>query len=62
MEEESKQDKAIEQLERAFELHSWASKGEDITVRDDQYGFPWLLDSAKISRKKGRRFRLIDFS
>ena len=61
MEEETSKDRDTEQLERAYELHSWASKGqEDITVRDDQYEFPWLLDSAKISRKKGHRFRLVD--
>ncbi len=60
MEEESKKNKDTKHLERAFELHSWASKGQDVTVRDDQYGFPWLLDSARISRKRGHRFRLVD--
>ncbi len=60
MEEEIKKDKDTEHLERAYDLYSWASKGLDVTVRDDQYGFPWLLDSARISRKRGYRFRLVD--
>lgn len=60
MEEETKKDEDQGHLERAYELHSWASKGQDVTVRDDQYGFPWLLDSAKVSRKRGFRFRLVD--
>lgn len=61
MEEETNKNRDTGHLERAYELHSWASKGqEDVTVRDDQHEFPWLLDSAKISRKRGHRFRLVD--
>lgn len=60
MEEETKGDDAAGLLEKAYELHFWASKGQDVTVRDDQYEIPWLLDSVKISRKRGYRFRLVD--
>lgn len=60
MEDESMKDKNAEAPEKAYELLSWAGKGTDITVRDDQYEFPWLLDSVKLCRKKGARFRLID--
>ncbi len=60
MEEESIKDKNAELPEKAYELLSWAGKGVDITVRDDQHEFPWLLDSVKLCRKKGARFRLVD--
>ena len=46
-------------LKKGLELLSLASSGQDITVRDDQVGFYWLLDTAKRFRKKDR-FRLID--
>jgi hypothetical protein len=45
---------------RIFELLSRAERGGDITVRDDQNNFFAFLDSAKLSRQKGGRFRLID--
>ncbi|NIO48681.1 MAG: hypothetical protein GTN73_04470 [Candidatus Aminicenantes bacterium] len=60
MEDKSRKDKNAELPEKAYELLSWAGKGTDVTVRDDQYEFPWLLDSVKLCRKKGARFRLID--
>jgi hypothetical protein len=60
MEEESIKDKNAEPPKKAYELLSRAGKGVDITVRDDQYEFPWLLDSVKLCRKKGARFRLVD--
>jgi hypothetical protein len=60
MDDQSMKDKNVEVPERAYELLSWAGKGTDITVRDDQYEFPWLLESVKLCRKKGARFRLID--
>ncbi len=60
MADESIKDRNAELPEKAYELFSWAGKGTDITVGDDQYGFPWLLDSVKLCRKKGARFRLID--
>jgi len=60
MKSESIKDKNAEAPEKAYELLSWAGKGRDITVRDDQYEFPWLLDSVKLCRKKGARFRLVD--
>ena len=60
MENQSIKDKNVELPKRAYELLSWAGRGENVTVRDDQYEFPWLLDSVKPCRKKGFRFRLID--
>lgn len=60
MEDESLKDKNVEIPEKAYELISWAGRGTDITVRDDQYEFQCLLDSVKLCRKKGARFRLID--
>jgi hypothetical protein len=45
---------------RIFELLSRAGQGRDITVRDDQNDFFAFLDSARLSRRKGGRFRLID--
>jgi uncharacterized protein YlbG (UPF0298 family) len=53
----------IDQLifpERAHELLSWIKRGKDVTVRDDQYDFPWLIDIVKACRKRRCRFRLID--
>jgi hypothetical protein len=58
--EESIKDKNEELPEKGSELLAWAGQGKDITVRDDQYQFPWVLDSVKLCRKKGARFRLID--
>lgn len=60
MADESIKDINVELPKKAYELLSWAGKGKDITVRDDQHEFPWLLDSVKLCRKKGARFRLID--
>jgi len=60
MADESIKDKNVELPKKAYELLSLAGKGTDITVRDDQHGFPWLLDSVKLCRKKGARFRLVD--
>jgi len=45
---------------KVFELLSQAETGADITVRDDQNDFSAFLDSAKLCREKGGRFRLID--
>lgn len=42
------------------ELLSLISKKEDITVRDDQFGFPALLDAVHRFRDRRHRFRLID--
>jgi len=35
-------------------------KGQPLTVRDDQHDHAWLLDAARLSRRKGVRFRLVD--
>lgn len=60
MEEEIKKEKGFESQEKAYTLLSWAKEGENITIRDDQYDFPWIFDSVKLCRKRGFRFRLID--
>jgi hypothetical protein len=59
MEEKGLKDKEYS-AERAFELLSLAKAGRNITLRDDQYDFPVLLDSIKLCRQRGFRFRLID--
>ncbi|MBU4203135.1 MAG: hypothetical protein KKD59_04180 [Acidobacteria bacterium] len=46
--------------EREFEFLEQADSGHDVTVRDDQYTFFWLLDGARLCRRHGKRFRLID--
>ncbi len=43
-----------------YELFSSVRKGYDLTVRDDQYDFPVLLDGIRYCRRKGSRFRLVD--
>jgi hypothetical protein len=45
---------------KVFDLLSRAEKESEITVRDDQQEFAALLDAAKICRRQGRRFRLVD--
>jgi len=60
MAEESIKDKNVELPKKAYQLLYRAGKGTDLTVRDDQHEFPWLLDSVKLCRKKGARFRLVD--
>lgn len=60
MEEEIKEEKKFASLNRAYDLLSQAEEGNEVTVRDDQYDFFWLLDSAKLCRRRGARFRLID--
>lgn len=60
MEEEPKKERKPEFHQGAYEILNWASTGKDITIRDEQYGFPWIIDSVKRCRKRGFRFRLID--
>ncbi len=59
MEEKSLKEQK-DSAERAFDLLSLAKEGRDLTVRDDQYDFSVLLDSVKICRQRGSRFRLAD--
>jgi len=60
MEKEPKEERNSKFPERGYELLSWAARGNDVTVRDDQYHFPWLMDMVKSCQKKRCRFRLID--
>ena len=46
--------------ENAYSLLSLIKEGHDLTVRDDQYEFPSLLDAVKQCRSKQLRFRLVD--
>lgn len=46
--------------ENGFALLEQAGAGKTLTVRDDQMDYPWLLDAARLCRKKGGRFRLVD--
>jgi hypothetical protein len=43
-----------------FILLDEATKGGDMTVRDDQNPFQELLDAVKVCRRSGGRFRLLD--
>jgi len=45
---------------REFDLLERASSSAEVTVRDDQYEFPWLLDAVHSCKKHGGRFRLVD--
>jgi len=60
LEEDSLKERELKFPERAYELLSWVTRGRDITVRDDQYDFHWLLDIVKFCRKGRCRARLID--
>lgn len=60
MENERFKDTSEEEPKKTYELLSLASKGEDVTVRDDLYDFSCLMDSVKLCRRRGCRFRLID--
>lgn len=60
MEEKPKKENKPESQQGAYEILGWASTGEDITIRDEQYEFAWILDSVRRCRKRGYRFRLID--
>lgn len=60
MEKEPVEEKNLKFPERAYKLLSWAARGRAVTVRDDQYHFPWLMDIVKSCQKKRCRFRLID--
>jgi hypothetical protein len=45
---------------RDFGLLDRAASSEGVTIRDDQYEFPWLLDAVRVCKNKGGRFRLVD--
>ena len=60
MENENSPQKDTIVSEKDYQLLDEAEKGNDITVRDDIYDFYWLMDSVKLCRQKGCRFRLID--
>lgn len=60
MEKENTEETISKFPARGYELLSWAARGRDLTVRDDQYHFPWLMDIVKFCQKKRGRFRLID--
>jgi hypothetical protein len=60
MPEQNDQVQKQQDQERHFCFLSEAMTGLDMTIRDDQFEFPWLLDAVRSCRKKGGRFRLID--
>lgn len=60
MEEKIIKERGLEFPAKGYQLLSLATEGKDITVRDDQYDFSWLLDAIKHCRKRSFRFRLID--
>ncbi|KPJ69911.1 hypothetical protein AMJ44_01795 [candidate division WOR-1 bacterium DG_54_3] len=60
MKKEPEEEKNSKFPEKGYELISWARRGKDITFRDDQFHFPWLMDIVKSCQKRRCRFRLID--
>lgn len=60
MESEKRKEENGAHGERIFEPLPSIVRGEDITLRDDLYDFSVLLDSVKVARQRGIRFRLID--
>ena len=64
MEEEKQKkepkDTGPDAIDEGFKLLDAAAKGQNITVRDDQYDYYWIADAAEMCRKKGFRFRLMD--
>lgn len=46
--------------EMGFDLLTSALEKRDLTIRDDQYEYAWLLDAIRLCRERGRRFRLVD--
>jgi len=60
MENEKRKEGNAAHEERTFEPLLSIVRSEDITLRDDQYDFSFLLDAVKVARRRGVRFRLID--
>lgn len=60
MENEKRKEGNAAHEERTFEPLPSIVRSEDITLRDDQYDFSFLLDAVKVARRRGVRFRLID--
>ncbi len=60
MDNEEQELKKSARPEDAFDLLSMVEKGEDITVRDDQFEFSAFLDAVRLFRYRRHRFRLID--
>jgi len=60
MENENRETQETESLVGSFALLSLASQEKILTIRDDLYELPWLLDAVKASRRNSGRFRLID--
>lgn len=60
MEQEEKNMQESAEAEKSFSFLSSIRKGQDITVRDDLFDFQLLLDAAKLSRRMGISFRVVD--
>jgi hypothetical protein len=60
MDQESQEERDHALPDKAAELFSLLTKKQNITVRDDQYDFPLLLDAVRQFRDRRYRFRLID--
>lgn len=46
--------------DKGYHLLAQVSDRGLVTIRDDLYGFPWLLDAVRLCRGRGGRFRLLD--
>lgn len=60
MENKNKNNVNAEAEKRDLELLVLGGQGEGLTIRDDLYDFSFLLDTAKVARRRGVRFHLID--
>lgn len=60
MDKKEQELKESAQIENASEVLSKERKHKDITVRDDQFEFPFFLDAVRRFRDRRHRFRLID--
>lgn len=60
MDEETQDAQVESDLSRSFDFLSRSRSLPEITVRDDQYEFPWLHDAVKACRGQRKRFRLVD--
>ena len=60
MAKELKTEETPDLFDKGFALLASARVGQDVTVRDDQHEFSWILDAIRSCRRAGGRFRLVD--
>jgi len=60
MEKETRNGSTDQGAEMSYDLLPALKKGETVTLRDDLLDFQLLLETAKLSRRKGIPFRIVD--